>query len=469
VIRWAGVTATALLVGCAGFPAKQQPLELSSSAPLAGLDFAGGGEWPAEQWWTRYQDPTLDALIAMGLANSPTLINAHARFDSARQSVRLAAAASGAHLDANADITRQRLSDNGLFPPQLLGFSWYNQSDLGVQATYVFDWWGKQRHAVEAAMDEAHAAQAERSAAALLLAGSIADTYFGWQADQTRLALSREKEIAVAEEGRVTLERVRAELEPPENIDRTGISLAAVREQSAQLEGSARLRVVVLAALVGKSIAELPALQVKTLPSLAAKLPDTVTLDLIARRADITASRWRVEAAQRNVDSARAEFFPDVSLNVLLGWSSVDVGKLLEYSSRVPEAGAAIHLPIFDAGRVRARYGGAQAAVEAAASTYQDTVIGAARDVAMQVTTQAQLAAQRAQRAAQLAAAVRLKHGATARVRQGLDDTRSELEAAEFWIDQRDGIAQLDAAAISADIALQRALGGGYESTATKQ
>ena len=465
--RWACVLAATLLAACAGFPAKQKPVALDSQAPLSGLQFAGGGEWPAEEWWTRYQDSTLDELIALGLANSPTLANAHARFDSARQSVRLAAAASGAHLDANADINRQRLSDNGLFPPRLLGFSWYNQSDLGVQASYVFDWWGKQRDAVEAAMDEAHASQAERSDAALLLASSIADTYFGWQADQTRLALSREKEIAVGEENRVAVERARAELDPPENIDRTRISQATVREQSAQLEGSAKLRVVALAALVGKPMAELPALSPKALPRYPAKLPDTVTLDLLARRADITASRWRVEAAQRNVDSARAEFFPDVSLNLLLGLSSVDVSKLLEYGSRAPEAGAAIHLPVFDAGRVKARYGGAQAAAESAISTYQDAVIGAARDVAMQITTQAQLAAQREQRTAQLEAAVRLNRGAAAQLRQGVQDIRIQLTATEFWIDQRDAIAQLDAAALSADIALQRALGGGYESKAT--
>ena len=93
--------------------------------------------------------------------------------------------------------SRQRLSDNGLFPPDLLGFTWYNQMDLGLQASYTFDWWGKQRDAVEAAMDEAHASQADRSAAALMLASSVADTYFGWQADQSRLALARERERTV--------------------------------------------------------------------------------------------------------------------------------------------------------------------------------------------------------------------------------------------------------------------------------
>ena len=163
-----------------------------------------GGSWPAPQiGGTQYQDPTLDQLIELALA----------LFADARHRAR--ALRIGAPIGADRErrdrcaaagerrCSRQRLSDNGLFPPQLLGFTWYNQVDLGLQASYTFDWWGKQRDAVEAAMDEAHASQADRSAAALMLASSVADTYFGWQADQSRLALARESDgIAVQREAR---------------------------------------------------------------------------------------------------------------------------------------------------------------------------------------------------------------------------------------------------------------------------
>src|ERR1700684_1751732 len=190
-----------LLCGCAGLPPKQKPPQLPATAPLDGLEAAAGGDWPAQEWGKRYQDPTLERLIEPGLGSSPTLAAAHARYDSARQSVRIAGAASGVRVDANADIERQRLSDNGLIPPHLLGFTWYNQADLGLQVTYTFDWWGKQRDAVEAGVDQAHAGQADRSAAALMLARSIADAYFGWQADQARLALARERAGVVEREG----------------------------------------------------------------------------------------------------------------------------------------------------------------------------------------------------------------------------------------------------------------------------
>jgi outer membrane protein, multidrug efflux system len=462
--RAAVATVLAFLVACAGLPPKQKSVQLSDAAPLDGLKTEGGGDWPAQEWWKRYQDPTLDRLIELGGANSPTLATAHARYDSARQSVRLAAAQSGAHLEASADADRQRLSDNGLFPPQLLGFTWYDQFDLGLQASYTFDWWGKQRAAVEAAMDQAHAAQADRSAAALMLASSIADAYFGWQSDQNRLSLAREKEAAVESQAKVSGARVRADLDSADELDSAELALAAAREQIAALQGSAELRVVALAALVGRPISELPSLSPRPLPAFSAALPDNVKIDLISRRADITASRWRVEAAERSLASARADFFPDITVNALLGLSSLDVGRLLEYGSRVPQISAAIHLPIFDAGRLKARYGGAQAAIDSAVSSYQDTVISAARDVATQATTRAQIEAQRAQRTKQVDAALRMKNAAAARVRQGLSDSRSELQATESWIDQRDGLMQLDSAALSADIALQRALGGGYES-----
>jgi outer membrane protein, multidrug efflux system len=463
-LRSAVLLLTAAIVGCAGLPPKPKPVVLPTTAPLS--EFGGsGGQWPSPEWWKQYQDPTLDRLVESAISGSPTLASAHARYESARQSVRVASAESGAHVAANGDFSRQRLSDNGIFPPQLLGFTWYNQADLGLQAGYTFDWWGKQRAAVEAAMDQAHASQADRSAAALMLASSVADTYFGWQADQSRLALAREREAIVQRESAVSAARIRADLDPADDVHRAATALAAVREQIAVLEGSAALRVVALAALVGRAADELPPLTPKSLPAVGAGLPDGVRIDLISRRADITASRWRVEAEEQNRESARAEFFPDVSINALMGVQSIDVSKLLEYGSRVPNVTAAIHLPLFDAGRLKAHYGAAQSAVDSAVATYEDTVVSAARDVATQATTVQQIAAQRTQRVIELDAAADLKSSASARVRQGVTDSRMELSATETWIVQRDALLQLDAAAVSADIGLKRALGGGYERT----
>ncbi len=455
---------------CAGLPPKPKPVALAETVPLslnASSTANSGAGWPAEQWWKQYDDPTLDRLIELALENAPTLASAHARFETARQSVRIASAANGANVQASGDYSRQRLSDNGLFSPSLLGFNWYNQADLGLQASYTFDWWGKQRDAVEAAMDQAHASQAERSAAALVLTSSVADTYFGWQADVARIAVARERERALEQERSISAARIQAELDPKDDLERADAAVAEVREHVAALEGSANLRIIALAALAGRSVAELPELRARPLPAVTARIPDEVRIDLIARRPDIVASRWRVEAAERGRESARAEFFPDVSINALIGVQSMDVGTLLNYGSRVPAAAAAIHLPIFDAGRLGAHYGAAQAAVDVAAASYQDTVVSAARDVAAQASTLAQIAAQRAERGKQVDAAAALQKSAAARVKQGVVDPRAELRAVESLTQERDALLELDAAAVSANIGLTRALGGGYDMKAT--
>jgi multidrug efflux system outer membrane protein len=464
-LRWAVSCALIALVGCAGFPTKPKPVQFSSEAPLS-LVGEAGGVWPAKDWWTRYQDPTLDQLITAALDGSPTLATAHARFDSARESVRLAGAATGAQVGLQGDAYRQRLSDNGItsaFPPSLLPFHWYDTFDLGLQARYTFDWWGKQRAIVESAMDQAHAAQAERSAAAIALASAVADTYFGWQADQTRLAVLRERRDTVEREGRIAAERVQSQLDPADSLQRAKAALAAVDQDIASLQGSAALRVVALAALVGRSPDKLPTLAAKPLPSVPVSLPNDVKLDLIARRADITASRWRVESAERSRESVRADFYPDISINALANLNSLSGSKLLEYGSRAPEAGIALHLPIFDAGRLKAQYRGAQASIDAAVAAYDETVLDAARDVATQAATRERIAAERAQRSLQVDASLQLRDSAAARVRQGVADVRTALNATDAWIQQRDELARLDAAALSADINLQRALGGGYD------
>jgi multidrug efflux system outer membrane protein len=453
---------TALSAACVGLPPQPKPASLMQMAPLSEPP-GGKGAWPAEDWWKQYRDSTLDQLVDLALESSPTLASAHARFETARQSVRIASAESGAHLEANSDFSRQRLSDNGLFSPSLLGFNWYNQADLGLQASYTFDWWGKQRQAVEAAMDAAHASQAERSAAALVLASSIAESYFGWQADEARIALAREREATLERERSISDARIRAEIDPNDDLRRAEAAVAEVREQIAALQGSAQLRVIALAALAGRAPAELPELHLRHLPQIAPALPDDVRIDLLSRRADIVASRWRVEAAEHSRESARDEFFPDISVNALIGFQSMDVGTLLNYGSRVPGASAAIHLPIFDAGRLKARYGGAQAALDSAVASYRDTVVSAARDVATQASNLARIGAQTSERRKSLDAATALQTSAAARVRQGVVDPRVELRAVDTLIQERDAVLQLDAAAVSADIGLKRALGGGYD------
>jgi multidrug efflux system outer membrane protein len=464
VVRPSIVFASVLALAACAIPPKPDAPRLRAQAPVA--EFATDGRWPAADWWKRYRDPQLDDLEERALASAPALDEAQRRFEIALRSVDVASAEGGFSAQANAQVQRQRLSENGLIPPRFLGFTWYNQGDLSLQFKYDFDFWGKTRAAVAAAVDEAHAAQAERSAARLLVSNAVADTYFGWQADQAHLALARDTLAALERSRALEARRVERGIDPPDALHQGDAQIAAAREQVAGYAGAGPVRLAALAALIGIAPAGLPPLERRALPAVDPRLPADLGTDLIARRPEIVANRWRVEAALRRVDRARAEFYPDISLGALVGLQSVDLDKLFNAGSRMGGFGPALHLPVFALGGLHAAYGVSQAQLAAAAARYDASVVDAARDVSTQALGLQQVEARRRERARQLDATRALERSAQARARRGLADDRSLLAARVQVLAQRDAMTTLDAQAVSGELALVKALGGGYRSDA---
>ena len=456
--------ALALLTGCAVPPRPHDP-NLTATAPLAGVA-ARPSDWPDLQWWRRYHDEQLDGLETRALSGAPTLAVARARFDQAVRAVDVAKADDGLDIAANAQVTRQRLSENGLIPPKFLGFTWYNQGDLNLSFKYDFDFWGRHGHEVAAATDRARAAAAERESAAIMVTSAVADTYFNWQATQARLAVARELASLQEHARSIAAARARQEIDPLDVVLQSDAQLAGAREQVAALSGTAEIQRAALAALLGSSPAELD-LVPRALPQAMTDLPTDAGLDLVARRADISASRWRVEAALRDADVARDAFYPDISLSAMLGLQSIDLGKLLSPGSRVMSIGPALHLPLFDKG-LHARFGVSQAALQAAVADYDAAVVDAAHDVATQALTLHQVQARQHEHAAALRAAENFRNSARAREQRGVTDARPALAANAELQRQRDAEIQLDVAALSAEVALTKALGGGYRIDTSK-
>jgi len=152
-------------------------------------------------------------------------------------------------------------------------------------------------------------------------------------------------------------------------------------------------------------------------------------------------------------------------VKTVAGTENLDLGKLLETGSRTFALTPALHLPIFEGGQLKANYGVSKAQLAAAVAQYNSTVVGAARDVATQVLTAQQIAARRREQSAQIVANESLLGTAQARAHQGVRDARESLAAAAQLLQQRDAAASLQAQAVSTDLALIKALGGGYHST----
>jgi len=460
--KWLSMSVSLLLSACASAPQQQLASKPAEQAPIAAA-VNGQGQWPNAQWWKRYADPMLDQLIEWAIESGPTVAIAETRVAQAQHYIEVVAGQQGVQVAGYASASRQRLSDHGMIPPKFLGFNWYNQMDLGVRANYSFDWWHKQREILAATLNEAQIAHAERTLVAQQLSTAVATAYFGWQADQAQLALVIQQQDVLAKRKQITQARIEAQLEPKDGLHALEIEIAAMNVARTSIETSASLRRVLIASLLGANPDELPAFTSRTLPTLPLQLPNQVSIDLLARRADIEVSRLQIEAAQHRLNVASAEFMPDISINALVGLSSIEVENLFKAGSATPGFGLALHLPMFDTKRLNAQFGIRATQVEQAVVLYNTTLINAAREVSTQALIKQQLAQSQTERQSQITSAEQLVTVAQKRKEYGVADARPYLQALQNLYQQQVALTEVRAQAVEADLALIAALGGGYQ------
>ena len=191
-----------------------------------------------------------------------------------------------------------------------------------------------------------------------------------------------------------------------------------------------------------------------------------IPADLLGRRADIAAARWRVQASSSDVANAKTQFYPNINLVAFAGFSSIGLGRLLDSGSQQWGVGPALRLPIFDAGRLRANLKAKSADVDAAIESYNATVIEAMRDVADQSQGLQATARQQREQAQALHAAEGAYAIAERRWRAGLATYLQVLATESAVLTQRRQQVDLAAQAYSSQIALAQAMGGGWQPTA---
>jgi NodT family efflux transporter outer membrane factor (OMF) lipoprotein len=191
-------------------------------------------------------------------------------------------------------------------------------------------------------------------------------------------------------------------------------------------------------------------------------LPADLRLHLVARRPDIVAARLRAQEAAKRIDVAYAQFFPDVSLTGYIGQQSLGLSALFNPAAAIGSIGPTITLPIFEGGRLRGQYHGAQADYAEAVAAYDTTLSQALQDVADAAASVQSAARQLDERRAALTAGEQAYAIAKERYEGGLSSYVSVLTAENAVIDERRAFADARSRAFSLDISLVRALGGGY-------
>lgn len=458
--RTATLLTAALLAGCAAVPNVKPQVEMAS-APSLGLSAADVAA-VAPDWWTALGDPQLDRIVADALAGNPSLDAAMARLRVAEAGIAAQKASLRPQIGADISVQRQRLSGQALIPPPYAGSGqWIGSAQASL--SWSLDLAGKQKAIVDQARSTADAALFDVAAARVALSGAVAETYVNLaRADaEARIAAdfvaSREASLKLAET------RKASALASEFDIRAARTLLAEARQQQIRAEGNRALMIHALAALSGRGADYYAAINAPVL-KLDGTLPVPAALpaDLLGRRADIMAARARVGASEAGRRVARAQFYPDVDIRGFLGLSALGLGSLFTSGAGTAGIGPAIHLPIFEGGRLKADYRAAVGQIDVSVSDYNALVIDAvkqAADALSAVDTSAADAREQRAIVADLEETVRLDG---VRVRAGLGSRLDVLATGDRLLAARQDQANIDADGVIHRIQLLVALGGGF-------
>jgi NodT family efflux transporter outer membrane factor (OMF) lipoprotein len=320
------------------------------------------------------------------------------------------------------------------------------------------------RHATwEAAVGRERAMEIEMQAARLALSAEVTRTY-------VRLAHAyRAHDLASQDAARaqslleLTLQRVKAGIDSTAQQRLAEASVASARKRLEQAAHAIDGERIALAVLVGKGpdragdIARPAALR-----PLVVSVPDDLPANLLGRRPDIVAARWRVEAAGKDIEASQAAFYPSFNLNAGIGLVSFDTDQLLSLRSRYFFIAPALSLPIFDAGRVRAGLAGSNAGFDIAVAEYNKTLVGAINDVVLQIRSAHSLDQQAAEQQQAVNAARDGWEMALQRYRSGIASQIETLTMQQSVLTAEGAMTDVEEQQLEAAIRLVQALGGGY-------
>ncbi|MBB3359449.1 efflux transporter outer membrane subunit [Novosphingobium sp. BK486] len=465
-----GLAMAGLLAGCAPVPdlgqkpalrqATASDLALPAAEPAQAVTPA---DWPAADWWQALRDPQLSALIAEGVANSPTLAQADARLRAARGLAQESGAALLPGISASANAAEAKQSYNNGIPPAFVPQGWNDTGAASLSLSYELDFFGKNRAALRAATSEAQAAEYEVQAARLAIATGVADAY----ATLARAAAARDvraQALQLREDtAKLVRQRVVNGLDTRAEQRQAEAGIPVARADLVAADEAIALARHALAVLIGAPPARGDAIALPQLATLAPQgLPTNLALDLVGRRADVAAARARAEAAAARVQVAHAAFYPNVNLMGFIGVQALGLSNLTASGSDAGSIGPAISLPLFSGGRIAGGYRQARASYDEAVASYDDTLLKALRDVADAAASRQSIDAQRAQLQQAVAASDDAYRIARRRYEAGLSTYLSVLSAQDALLANRRLLADLQARTLSAHVALVRALGGGF-------
>ena len=401
-------------------PPKLGPQQQTIANDHLGLSAQLSAPAPVQAWWDRFNDAQLDALMRQALADNPSLAQAMARVREAQAQADVARAGLAPYISYDAQEIRERLSSHEPIPAPYNGTKrWLGSEQLNL--SWDIDFWGRQASLVKRARSQTAAAALDVASARLALSGAVAQAYIDLYRNNALADVARRTEAQRQNILEITRKRVQSGLDTNVELREASGAVPEAHVELLQAQAAVALDTHQLAALSGQGAGAYAQVHRPTLdPASVLPLPAALPADLLGHRPDVLAARDRIEGARAGQAAAKAAFYPDINLTAFAGTSAVGLGKLFVGNSAVYGAGPAIHLPLFDAGRLKAQYRGAAAEIDEAVSAYNESVLQAVRETADQLSLVEALNAQIAQQQRSLDDAEAAYHLAEERYRAGV-------------------------------------------------
>jgi NodT family efflux transporter outer membrane factor (OMF) lipoprotein len=474
-----------LIAGCASMPNAGEHAEFLEPPPMSSVlpqakpqeaAAAPGKGWPEDQWWRQFKSPDLDRIMEIALKENPGLKKAYARLSETDAAAQVEGARLLPWLDADNTFRQVRYAKHGVvasYNPDLGGAEKTSDSFNPVSFRYEFDFWGKNRAALDAALGEATAEEAEFAEARLLLTTAIARSYIRGATFAQELALIRDMVKVRREALNVAQTRFHTGLGPADAIVQASVDL----ENVIRLEASTRALLIMqqnlLARLMGEGPDATQNLFAGERVSIPARisLPPRLPIEFLAHRPDLAAAMYRAEASAKRIHVAKAQFLPSVDLTVATAGLEASVftkniatlpGLLFRGSDLNYLVAPGFHLPLFEGGRLRGQLLAARSQYDEAVELYNDTLLHAVQEVADSLTNWKETRSILKVHSNLLNSTRQEVNLTQVRQRTGLNDQQEILTIQHGLLDQQFALKASESDHLVATVDLIQAMGGGY-------
>jgi len=470
ILRATALAAAVFAAGCAVGPDYQRPTpSVDGSFLNVGATRNNDAEVSAEiaSFWRGFNDAALNALIERALAANGDVRIAQARLQEVRSLQRVADAGTLPTIGAQAHGIRA-VTPTYEAPGVSRSDRTATVYDAGFVANWELDFFGRARRGAESAAAQVAASEAGLYGAHTAVAAEVARNYLELRGLQQRYAVTEQALANQRESLKLTEARLDAGRATQLDLERARTLVENTAAALPALQAGADRTVFRLATLTAQSPrflreqlgspAPLPSLPVTDLAALPVGTPE----QWLQRRPDLIAAERQLAAATAEIGIAKADLFPRITINGLIGLASGLWGDLWDDASAIYSIGATLDWTLIDFGRTRGRIGASEARAQQALASYEQT-IALALEETEGALTQFTRDAQRSERLANAArSAEEAARLARLRYETGVTDFLAVLDAEREALSTRDALVQSQTSNAASLVAVYRALGGGW-------